>query len=122
MKYYKISSKEEADTLSTTMYKMMYPPNASVTTTRLFDWNTNDNGDVIINVPEDIQPVFKKKDYNATITTIEDITGEPTDTATKADIDTGKVDPTDLLNGLEEVDYQYLLDNGFIKINKSPIV
>ena len=120
MKYFKVTSEKEADTLSTTMYKMMYPENKSVSTTHLFDWLTNDNGDVIIRVPEDTFPVFKKTDYTSGLTKIEECTGSIS-TKIKSELNTGKISPIKLLGTLEEVDYQYLLDNGFIKISKSPI-
>jgi hypothetical protein len=118
MKYFKITSEKEADTLSRTMYKMMYPANASVTTTHLFSWKTNDKGECIIEVDTNDMPVYKKSDYAKTLEKIDTITTEVTTKETKDEMDKGRINPTKLLNGLEEVEYQYLLDNGFIKESK----
>lgn len=118
MRYFKITNEKEADTLSRTMYKMMYPENASVTTTHLFGWKTNEKGECIIEIEEQECPIFKKSDYVKTLKKIDTITTEATTKATKDEIDIGKVNPVKMLNGLEEVEYQYLLDNGFIKESK----
>lgn len=121
MRYFKVTSEQQADELSRNTYKLMYPDNTNVSTTHLFDWLTNDNGDVIIRVPEDTFPVFKKKDFNTVLADIESVPEITITNEAKAELNTGEITPSSLLNGLEEVDYQYLLDNGFIKISKSPI-
>ena len=93
MSYFKISSEAQGEELSRKMYAIMNPGNA--TTTYLFGWGTDSNGQAFINVPLDmVCPIYVNQNFQQVIDEVGAMLGIEPKTEGKAlrqYLETGKV-------------------------------
>lgn len=120
MRYFKVDSVQMAMDLSSLIYTIMYPAGVTVETQYLFGWITSPNG-TVIRIPENYHcPVFIKDNFQTVVDELAAILNGAVADGEGAQLvaysQTGSVILENLIpSGLEEVNEQYLIDNGIIQ-------